>query len=91
MKSPLENAIQILGTQRGLADALTRLTGQEVKQAHVWNWLNTTRNGVPGEYVIGISEATEWQVTPNQLRPDLYPHPDDGLPASMRKCAQAAS
>ncbi len=38
------------------------------------------------ENVIAISMATDWQVTPHELRPDIYPHPNDGLPENMR-CA----
>lgn len=40
---------------------------------------------VPAERVLGVAEANEWRVTPHQLRPDLYPHPDDGLPAHLRQ------
>lgn len=39
---------------------------------------------VPAERVLAVAEASEWQVTPHQLRPDLYPHPDDGLPEHFR-------
>lgn len=35
-------------------------------------------------FVIAVSEAVRWQVTPHELRPDLYPHPDDGLPEALR-------
>ncbi len=42
---------------------------------------------VPAERVLGVAEAAEWRVTPHQLRPDLYPHPDDGLPAHLRQTA----
>lgn len=40
---------------------------------------------VPAEQVLAISAATEWKVTPFELRPDLYPHPHDGLPPDMRE------
>ncbi|CAG0966536.1 hypothetical protein MTYP_01023 [Methylophilaceae bacterium] len=45
---------------------------------------------VPAEQVVPICKFSEYKVTPHELRPDLYPHPDDGLPASMRKCVEAA-
>ena len=45
------------------------------------------RDNLPADKVIPVSEATGWQVTPNQLRPDLYPHPHDGLPENMRQVA----
>lgn len=38
------------------------------------------KNKVPGELVVRVSKAVDWQVTPHELRPDLYPNPADGLP-----------
>ncbi|GER63374.1 hypothetical protein CSC35_0139 [Enterobacter hormaechei] len=38
------------------------------------------KNKIPGELVLKVSKAVDWQVTPNELRPDLYPNPKDGLP-----------
>lgn len=38
------------------------------------------KDRVPAEKVIALCAADGWEVTPHQLRPDLYPHPDDGLP-----------
>lgn len=35
---------------------------------------------VPAERVIDVAEATDWKVTPHQLRPDIYPNPSDALP-----------
>lgn len=37
--------------------------------------------GIPADRVLTIAEATQWQVTPHDLRPDIYPNPTDGLPA----------
>lgn len=31
-----------------------------------------------------IAKASDWQVTPHELRPDIYPNPTDGLPADER-------
>lgn len=36
--------------------------------------------GVPAERVIGFCRALEWEVTPHELRPDIYPHETDGMP-----------
>lgn len=87
MKIYLEKIIELLGgKQQSLADALA--TGEEpIKQAHVWNWLNVTVNGIPERHVIKACKAVDWQVTPHQLRPDIYPHPKDGLPEHMRSAA----
>ena len=49
-----------------------------VTQSAVAQWLQ----GVPikAERVLEAAAATEWLVTPHDWRPDLYPHPDDGMP-----------
>ena len=80
-KSSLIKAVDLIGGQVATARAVG------VKQAHVWGWLNKTKDGAPPERVISISAATNWQVTPHELRPDLYPHPQDGLPDHMRSAA----
>lgn len=36
---------------------------------------------VPADRVLSVSCATDWRVTPNELRPDIYPNPTDALPA----------
>ena len=49
------------------------------------------RTQAPGERVIAIAMATGWKVTPHRLRPDLYPHPEDGLPAERRTTPRIAA
>lgn len=39
---------------------------------------------MPSDRVLDVSRATDYQVTPHELRRDLYPHPDDGLPTELR-------
>ena len=80
MKTAIEQAVEIVGSQTKLAEAV------HVQQGHVWNWINRSAGRVPGEHCIAISQATEWQIRPHDLRPDIYPHPLDGLPDGMR-CA----
>ena len=64
----LERAIEVAGSQAELA----RRIGGNVKQAHVWNWLN--RDGqIPAEMVLLIETATAGKVKREELRPDLYP------------------
>jgi DNA-binding transcriptional regulator YdaS (Cro superfamily) len=72
--NPLQKAVSIVGL-KPLASAI------DVKYQAVQNYL---KSRTPAEKVIGVSEATEWKVTPHQLRPDLYPHPMDGLPDHLR-------
>jgi len=67
-KNYLQRAILLCGGQAKLA----RLLGENVKQAHIWNWLHRDRAGVPGQYVIPIETATKGQVTRYELRPDIF-------------------
>jgi len=69
----LAEAIKLVGSQSALARAFG-LRPQAVQQ-----WA-----AAPPDKVLKISEATGWRVSPHQLRPDLYPHPDDGLPSDRR-------
>jgi len=77
---PLLKAIEICGGQTALAISINR------PQPTVAAWVNRFKR-VGTEYVITVSEATNWQVTPHELRPDIYPHPQDGLPEHLRQAA----
>lgn len=81
-KETLSKAVKKVGGQVALAEAIrSRKPGSRVEQGHVWKWLNICKSPVPpAEYVIPISEATGWELTPHALRPDLYPNPTDALP-----------
>lgn len=57
-----------------------------VSQGMVSHWV-TGRHRVTDRRVLEVAAATGWQVTPHELRPDLYPHPHDGMPRSL--CAPA--
>lgn len=73
-----------MGGQSAVAIAL-KTENNPITQAHVWKWMNTTKHGIPAEYVIKACEIVDYKITPNMLRPDLYPHENDGLPAQLRK------
>lgn len=47
------------------------------------------RDPVPAERVIPVARATDWRVTPHQLRPDLYPNETDALPQNESKTCSA--
>jgi DNA-binding transcriptional regulator YdaS (Cro superfamily) len=68
----LEKAISIAGSQTALAQRVG------TKQQNVSQW---AKSRVSPEFVIGVSRAIDFMVTPHELRPDLYPNPTDGLPA----------
>ncbi len=66
----LQKAIDIAGTQT----ALGNLIGKD--QRAVWSWLNLTKK-VPAESVLKIEQAVNGEVTRHDLRPDLYPAPNN--------------
>ncbi len=77
MNTPDQNRALI--QQAGGATAIARLF--QVTPQAVGLWAAT---GVPAERVILVCASCSFKVTPHQLRPDLYPHPEDGLPSELR-------
>lgn len=47
------------------------------RQQTVNQWLNSR---VPPKRVIPLCELLNWEITPHQLRPDIYRNITDGLP-----------
>lgn len=80
-KQSLEKAVAIIGGQKATSLAIN------TSQPTIWKWLNSTKEGLAAEFVLPLSQAVDWQVTPHDLRPDLYPHPKDGLPEHLRYAA----
>lgn len=81
-KETLQKAVKLAGGQTKLASGIrARMPGSKVGQVHVWGWLNELKAPCPpAEVVIHICEVVDWRMTPHELRPDIYPHPSDGLP-----------
>lgn len=81
-KETLLKAVELAGGQVHLARAVRGvLPGSKISQPHVSGWLNEAKIVVPpAEYVLPIAQALNWQITPHELRPDLYPNPTDALP-----------
>lgn len=66
-----------------LAETKARLARKiNIKPQALQQWL--TSGIVPADRVLSVAGAVDYQVTPHDLRPDLYPHPEDGLPAELR-------
>lgn len=88
-KLNLEKVVDLAGGQRALADKISERMQLEkpLKQGHVWGWLNRYSFGITAEYVIAACEVVNYQISPHQLRPDIYPHPHDGLPTHLREVA----
>ena len=72
-QSITEKAIEAVGSP----SAVSRLFGFKSPQS-VFNWIKNNQG--PAERVIHLCELGNWVITPNQLRPDLYPNESDGLP-----------
>lgn len=71
-KQALRKAVELAQGETELARRLSVLMKREVKQQHVWNWLNRDKI-LPGEYCIPIEFAVGGDVSRHELRPDLYP------------------
>lgn len=53
-----------------------------VTQGMVSRWL-TDKDKIAPERVLRVAAFTNWEITPHELDPDLYPSPLDGMPASL--------
>ena len=65
----------------GVPSSVSRLFGFNSPQS-VFNWIKN--NKVPAQRVIQLCKMGGWEISPHQLRPDLYPNELDGLPNSTK-------
>jgi DNA-binding transcriptional regulator YdaS (Cro superfamily) len=65
----LAKAIDLAGGETKLSRALG------LHKTAVYSWTSCP----PGR-VLEVCQIVGWQVTPHQLRPDLYPNETDGMP-----------
>jgi DNA-binding transcriptional regulator YdaS (Cro superfamily) len=70
MTKPLQKAIDIAGGKIAMALAMG------LDRTAIYKWADEC----PSDRVLAVCELTNWQVTPHELRPDLYPNPTDALP-----------
>jgi len=63
--SAIQRASEILGSQAKLAKTL------QVSPMAVSQW----KGRIPAERVLAIYHATEGQISPHEMRPDIYPDP----------------
>ncbi|EMK2611581.1 helix-turn-helix domain-containing protein [Citrobacter freundii] len=83
--SPTEAAIKAAG--RSLSE-VARSFGFKSTQS-VANWV--INDQVPSERVLQLCELGGWIITPHQLRPDIYPNPNDGLPDNKTQVTTSAA
>lgn len=50
----------------------------DISSQAVGKWL--LKGSVPPERVLPLCALLNWSVTPHELRPDIYPNPNDYLP-----------
>lgn len=67
----LKKAINLAGGQTELARRVTDLSGKDVKQQHVYNWLHRQRQ-CSKCFARYVAEAVGNEVTKEDLCPDLY-------------------
>jgi len=77
--------MNIISKSIGLSGGVTRLSKSVgVSAPTVSQWASGARPVPPGK-AVSIARATNWQVTPHDLRPDIYPNPTDALPPELTK------
>lgn len=76
--------IQRIAKEVGGVVALSRILG--LSRGAVSQW-----DVVPVDRVLDVCRAVAWQVTPHQLRPDIYPNPTDGIPPNVTTQQQEAA
>ena len=42
---------------------------------------------VPVDRVLSVCAAVCWKITPHEVRPDIYPNPQDGIPDRRKTAA----
>lgn len=70
-ESPIERAVRLVDGQSELARRC------KTSQPRIWQCLNRNQR-VPADLVLPIEAATGGLVTRHELRPDLYPPPEEG-------------
>jgi len=84
-KETLKEAVKKAGGQAELARRIrSRLPSSKITQTHISGWLRGRVKGEvpPSKYVIAIAESVDWEVTPHELRRDIYPNPADAMPTA---------
>ena len=84
-RESLKQAVKLAGSQAKLAQAIReRMPNSSLCQVHIHGWLNLVKMEVPpAETVLPIAQALDYQLTPHQLRPDIYPNPTDAMPIEI--------
>lgn len=79
----MQTALSLAIEKAGGVAAVARACG--VRSQAVSQWRTA-----PAQHVIVLARASAFLITPHAIRPDLYPHPEDGLPEELRWKSVAA-
>jgi len=82
---PIINAMNALKSYMARMGVTQRELAASVgcTQGMVHQWVSGLRR-IAADRVLIICRATDWNITPHELRPDVYSNPTDGLPADKR-------
>jgi DNA-binding transcriptional regulator YdaS (Cro superfamily) len=53
----------------------------QMTHAGVSQWI---KRGVPPDRIIQLCEALDWEYSPHDINPDIYPNENDALPPKRR-------
>jgi len=70
----LQCVVEAFGGQSALAKAISKRTGRNIKQQHVWNWLNRD-GGLPPAYaplIESLCRERNLHITCSHLCPAFY-------------------
>ncbi len=81
MSTSVIRLVELAKGQSNLARALN------VRPQAVQQWVRSGR--VPPERVLDAARVVDFAVTPHELAPKFYPHPNDGVPEELRGKAAA--
>ena len=75
-----------MGIEHAIDEVGLSVVAERMKTSpqRVNNW---KARGVPLDQVIDFCRSVNWKVTPHEIYPRNYPHPEDGLPEEVRKAA----
>jgi DNA-binding transcriptional regulator YdaS (Cro superfamily) len=81
----LRRAVSAAGSMAKLAERINveLPDGEKIGPSAIGNWF--ARGKVPPEHVLNVCRATEWNVIPHRIAPEIYPNEDDGLPPAVRQ------
>lgn len=76
MTEDIQLRLRAITSQRAIAKGLG-ISPQAVNQ-----WFS--KSVIPARFVLQVCEFVGWKVSPHEIRPDLYPSLQDGMPKAEK-------